>query len=131
MPAQWRDDGGPLSGKRVLVVEDEPLIAMNYAVQLGEAGAQVVGRCATVREALAVVKAGNAAIDAAVVDYVLADRNSEPLQVALDERHIPFVVVSAYPRPLVRTNVSRHILQKPVSAETLCDELGEACREAA
>ena len=72
---------------------------------------------------------GNAAIDAAVVDYVLADRNSEPLQVVLDQRHIPFVVVTAYPRPLVRTDVSKHILQKPVSAETLCDELREACRE--
>jgi hypothetical protein len=39
----------------------------------------------------------------AVLDYVLAGGNSEPLQTALKSRHIPFVVVSAYPPPLVRT----------------------------
>jgi CheY-like chemotaxis protein len=132
MAAQSGERRGLLSGKRVLVVEDEPLIAMDYAAQLREAGADVVGNCATVREALdAVEKSGEAAIDAAVVDFVLADRNSEPLQVALKQRHIPFVVVSAYPRPLVRTDASDRILQKPVSGQALCDELGNACRAAA
>ena len=91
--------------------------------------------CATVREALDALNlntSGNACgIDAAVVDFVLADRNSEPLQVALKQRHIPFVVVSAYPRPLVRTEASDRILQKPVSGRALCDELGNACRAAA
>jgi len=65
-----------------------------------------------------------------VVDFILADCNSEPLQVALKQRDIPFVVVSAFPRPLVRTEASERILQKPVSAKTLCDELGNACRAA-
>ena len=132
MVAQPRDGRGPLSGKRVLVVEDEPLIAMNYAEQLREAGADVVGSCATVRESLDFLrKSGQApAIDAAVVDFVLADRNSEPLQLALKQRHIPFVVVSAYPRPLVRTKLSGRILQKPVSGQALCDEIGNACRAA-
>ena len=45
MSAQSREDRGSLSGKRVLVAEDEPLIAMHYAAQLGEAGARVVGNC--------------------------------------------------------------------------------------
>jgi hypothetical protein len=89
--------------------------------------------CATVREALDVLRRSGEkqAIDAALVDFVLADRNSEPLQVALKQRRIPFVVVSAYPRPLVRTEVSDRILQKPVSGQALCDELGSACRAAA
>jgi CheY-like chemotaxis protein len=133
MAAQSTDGRGPLSGKRVLVVEDEPLIAMNYAAQLAEAGACVVGSCASVGEALNVLKnAGEAAaIDAAVVDFVLKDRNSEPVQVELKRRNIPFVVVSGYPRPLVRTEASRHLLRKPVSAQVLCDEIREACRRAA
>ena len=122
-----------LADKHVLIVEDEPLVAMEFASNLAGAGAHVVGRCATVREALAVLKASDdrSPIDAAVVDFVLADRNSEPLQRALKQRHIPFVVVSAYPRPLVRTEVSEHILQKPVSAEALCSKLRDACRRAA
>src|SRR5262245_40533001 len=132
MTAQSVDRHGLLTGKRVLVVEDAPLIAMNYAAQLTEAGACVVGRCATVREALdRLRKIGEEAIDAAIVDFVLADRNSEPLQIALKQRGIPFVVVSAYPRPLVRTPVSEHILQKPVTGQVLCNELGDACRRVA
>jgi len=133
MTAQSTGGRRPLSGKRVLVVEDEPLVAMDYVTHLTEAGARVVGSCATVREALDVLEGfGEAfAIDAAVVDFVLKDRNSEPLQIALKKRHIPFVVVSAYPRPLVRTEVAERILQKPVSAQALCDELSDACRRTA
>src|SRR5262245_17593783 len=122
-----------LADKHVLIVEDEPLVAMEYANLLAEAGAHVVGSCGTVREALAVLKGSDERhpIDAAVVDFVLADRNSEPLQKALRQRRIPFVVVSAYPRPLVRTDAGDRILQKPVSAEDLCNELCDACRRAA
>jgi DNA-binding response OmpR family regulator len=121
-----------LADKRVLVVEDEPLVAMEYASHLAEAGAHVVRRCATVREAIAYLKQSDRRhpVDAAVVDFVLADRNSELLQKVLKRRHIPFVVVSAYPRSLVRTEASDHILQKPVSAEVLCNGLRDACLRA-
>jgi DNA-binding response OmpR family regulator len=132
MPAQSVETRGPLSGKRVLVAEDEPLIAMDYANRLAEAGAEVVARCATVREGLAVLtRSGESDIDVAVVDFLLADRNSEPLQVALRQRDIPFVVVSAYPRVLVRTRIADHVLQKPLTAQALCNEVRDLCRRAA
>jgi hypothetical protein len=67
----------------------------------------------------------------AVVDHVLADGNSEPLQTALKGKHIPFVVVSGYPRALVRTEPGQEILQKPVTAELLCGRVEAACRLAA
>jgi DNA-binding response OmpR family regulator len=130
-----RDAGStdPLFGKRILVVEDEPLVAMDYLAQVARAGAHVAGSCGTVREALQMLnRVGEpATIDAAIVDFVLADRNSEPLQAALKERNIPFLVVSAYPRPLVRTHLTDRILQKPVPAQVLCDELRDVCRRAA
>jgi hypothetical protein len=67
----------------------------------------------------------------AVVDYVLADGNSEPLQTALTRKHIPFVVVSSYPRPLVRMEPGQEILQKPVAPNVLCGRVAAACKRAA
>jgi CheY-like chemotaxis protein len=90
-----------LAGKRVLIAEDEPVIAMDHAAQLVQAGAKIVATCATVRSAVDCLR--EKAIDVAVIDFVLADGNSERLQTALKGKHIPFVVVSAYPRALVRT----------------------------
>jgi DNA-binding NarL/FixJ family response regulator len=63
-----------LLGKRVLIAEDEPMIAMNHAELLAEAGAEIVATCATVRSAVDCVR--ETAIDVAVVDFMLADGNS-------------------------------------------------------
>jgi DNA-binding NarL/FixJ family response regulator len=118
-----------LAGKRVLIAEDEPVIAMDHAVLLTKAGAEIVATCATVQGAVDCIR--SKPVDVAVVDYLLADGNSEPLQTALKRRHIPFVVVSAYPRPLVRTEPGQEILQKPVKRDLLCDRVEAACKVAA
>jgi DNA-binding NtrC family response regulator len=118
-----------LAGKRILIAEDEPVIAMDHAAVLARAGAEIVATCATVRGAVDCIH--EKAIDVAVVDYVLADGNSEPLQTALKRKHIPFVVVSAYPRPLVRTEPGQEILQKPVKRDLLCGRVEAACKFAA
>ena len=118
-----------LAGKRVLIAEDEPVIAMDHAWLLAEAGAEIVATCATVRGAMDCVRKNP--IDVAVVDFVLADGNSESLQTALRRKHIPFVVVSAYPRALVRTEPDQEILQKPVSPDLLCGRVEAACKLAA
>ena len=115
-----------LLGKRVLIAEDEPMIAMNHAELLAVAGAEIVATCATVRSAVDCVR--ETAIDVAVVDFMLADGNSEPLQAALRGKHIPFVVVSGYPRPLVRTIPNQEILQKPVPYDLLCSHVEAACK---
>jgi DNA-binding NtrC family response regulator len=115
-----------LAGKRVLIAEDEPVIAMDHAAVLTQAGAEVVATCATVRGAVDCIR--DRPIDVAVVDYVLADGNSEPLQKALKHKHIPFVVVSAYPRPLVRTEPGQEILQKPVTSDLVCGRVEAACK---
>jgi DNA-binding NtrC family response regulator len=118
-----------LAGKRVLIAEDEPMIAMDHAALLTEAGAEIIATCATVRGAVDCIR--EEPIDVAVVDYVLADGNSEPLQRALKRKHIPFVVVSAYPRPLVRTEPGQEVLQKPVTSDLLCGRVEAACKVAA
>ena len=105
------------------------MIAMAHAALLTQAGADVIATCATVRGAVNCIR--EKSIDAAVVDYVLADGNSEPLQAALKREHIPFVVVTAYPRPLVRTEPGQEILQKPVTSDLLCGRLEAICKLAA
>jgi len=70
----------------------------------------------------------NAAIDAAVLDYSLADRNSEGLQTALERREIPFLVITAYPRVLVRRSLNQPVLSKPVTPSELCEGVLSVCR---
>lgn len=118
-----------LAGKRVLIAEDEPVIAMDHAALLTQAGAEVVATCATVRGAVDCIH--HRQIDVAVLDYGLAAGNSELLQTALKRRHIPFVVVSAYPRPRVRTEPGQEILQKPVTSDLLCGRVKAICKLAA
>jgi PAS domain S-box-containing protein len=81
---------------RVLVVEDETLIALDIASCLAEAGWDVVGPAATVREALEMVM--QVGCDAAVVDTNLGEETAEPIVRQLYERGAPFVVVSGYTR---------------------------------
>jgi DNA-binding NarL/FixJ family response regulator len=65
-----------LTGKRILIVEDEPIVAMEHTAVLSEAGAEIVATCASVTRAIQCLN--NTEVDVAVVDYLLADRNSEP-----------------------------------------------------
>jgi hypothetical protein len=67
----------------------------------------------------------------AVVDFVLADGTSSHLQTVLRRKHIPFVVVSAYPRALVRAEPGQEVLQKPVASDLLRDRVRAACKRAA
>lgn len=106
-----------LDGCKVLVVEDEPLEALDYCDRLAEEGAEVVGPFSCVTEALRIVESQQ--IDVALLDYALADSNSQELQVALDDRRIPFVILTGYPRVLVRRGEHQKVLSKPVSPELL------------
>jgi DNA-binding response OmpR family regulator len=117
-----------LAGRRVLIVEDEPLIAIDHADTMSQAGADVVGLCADVPHALAYLD--SVSVDVAVIDFVLLDRNSEALQVALERKRVPYVIVTAYPTVLVRRKRSQRILHKPVSPEQLCASVHAACAEA-
>ena len=106
-----------LHGCKVMVVEDEPLEALDYCDRLAGAGAEIVGPFGSVSEALNVV--GKEPVDVALLDYALADKNSEELQTALETRDIPFVVLTGYPRVLVRRDDRQVVLSKPVSDDLL------------
>src|ERR1700704_2018016 len=80
--------------RRLLVVEDECLIALNMAEQLAELGHTIVGPALTIAEAkhLAAV----ASIDAAVVDLNLHGVFADEVADILTLRKIPFLFVTGY-----------------------------------
>lgn len=78
---------------RVLVVEDEPLIALDIQEALQRAGMDVVGSAASVEEALNLIRQP---CDAVVLDAVLHGIFTEPVAEALRGRGVPFVVLSGY-----------------------------------
>ena len=82
-----------LTGRSVLIVEDEPLIAMEIVQALERAGALVL-KANTVGQALFLLDSGG--LFAAVVDHGLSDGDSSRLCERLKELDIPFVLHSGY-----------------------------------
>ena len=83
----------PLSGAALLVVQDEPLVALDLRQNLESAGAYVF---AATQLSHALQLAGHPDITAAVLDYRLADGDATPICTLLSERGIPFVFYSGY-----------------------------------
>ncbi|WP_045835464.1 response regulator [Hyphomicrobium sp. 99] len=81
---------GQIPPPRVLLVEDNTLIALDLEEILKGYGCCVVGPSVTVREALEVL--GTEEVDIAVVDYLLEDGEAAPLARALDDKGIPFAI---------------------------------------
>lgn len=101
---------------RILVAEDEAIIAQSLAMMLEELGYQVVGPVATVAEALRLT-AGRA-MDVALVDYSLRDGTTDDLAAALREGGIPFLLMSGFDRTTL-ARLGAPILQKPFRQEEL------------
>ncbi|HUL08112.1 MAG TPA: response regulator [Candidatus Acidoferrum sp.] len=83
-----------LAGRRILVVEDEALIALMIRDLLAEMGATVIGPAGTVAEALALVASER--LDGAILDYRLPDGTSRSVADALAARNVPFFFASGY-----------------------------------
>lgn len=93
--AHDRPERPDLHGLRVLVVEDDFLLADGLAGELAEHGAQVIGPLATVQQALALLDA-HIPIDHAILDINLGGEMAYPVADRLAERHIPFMLASGY-----------------------------------
>lgn len=105
--------------QRVLIVEDEYLVAMDEAGAFESAGIVVVGPVASVHEALDVLATGEQ-IDAAVLDVNLGDETVFPVCDALTSRGVRFVFVTGYGPddiPAAYRHVER--LEKPVDPAQL------------
>ncbi len=84
----------PLTGLRVLVVEDEWLVAMLVEEYLNDLGCEVVGSASRLEDALE--KARTLPIDIAVLDVNLAGKLSYPVAEVLRKRNVPFLLATGY-----------------------------------
>ena len=118
------ENGNPLQGRRVLVVEDEYFLADDMSAALKKLGAEVIGPENTTAEALARLDdAGQ--VHAAVLDVNLGGGAAFPLADALRERDIAFVFCTGYEveaLPPAYRDVPRW--QKPYDAATIALALG-------
>jgi len=112
------DETSLLRNQRVLVVEDEAVVAMELARLLTAAGAKVVGPAGTIEEALDLLD--DQPIDRALLDVNLGGRLVTPVAAALARRSIPFVYLTGYQEPDVDDGP---ILRKPVATSALLGAL--------
>jgi DNA-binding response OmpR family regulator len=87
-----------LKSKRILLVEDEVLVAMLVEDELLNAGAHIVGTASSVAEALRIIEVamGDGGISAAVLDLNLDGEPVWPVANALDELGVLFVIETGY-----------------------------------
>jgi DNA-binding response OmpR family regulator len=108
-----------LAGKRVLIVEDERIIALNLATEVASRGAKAIWP-AGVDAALNAAK--STGLDGAIIDVNLRDRAAFPIADALADRHIPFVFTTAYENeegiPARHANARR--FEKPTAPGVIC-----------
>ena len=107
----------PLSGRHVLVVEDEYLMAMALSDELVQAGATVVGPAPSVDRATGLVASG-ATIDFALVDLNLGGEPGFPVADVLAANGTPFVFLTGYDASAI-PDAYRAVrrLNKPLAAE--------------
>ncbi len=103
---------------RVLVVEDEMLLAMLIEDMLTDLGFEVVGPAMRLETALSL--ANEEAIDCAILDVNLNGKQSFPVADILRERGIPFFFATGYGKQgLNETHKDTFTLKKPFAAREL------------
>ena len=112
---------------RILITEDEPLIAAFVEAAVSEMGAECVGPFARLEAAL--LAASTEPLDGALIDIALAEGDAYRVASALAERRIPFAFVTAYSRSEVdRQWADRAYQAKPFVEADIHRLVGEFLR---
>jgi CheY-like chemotaxis protein len=127
------DGHGALGNKRVLVVEDEAIVAMLIEDELHDAGAKVLGPAGSVEDALAVIAAAGAdgGLDVAVLDIELDGEAVTPVADRLATLGVPFIFATGYAEPCDTGGHPAPVLHKPFDLHDLILALGALVRPGA
>ena len=111
---------GELKGLRILVVEDNFLVAENLRELLTERGCDVIGPAPRVEVALSLL-AANGRVDGAMLDINLGREDCFPVAAALLEREVPFLFLTGYDERMAIPTKFKHAprLSKPVDENDL------------
>jgi CheY-like chemotaxis protein len=114
-----------LSNRKVLIVEDEMMIAMLIEDMLEEFGCKLVGPATSVPRALELID--NESIEIAVLDLNLDGTDTYAIADALQRKNVPFIFATGYGSTGLRQEYgNRPVLQKPFQQKDLEMALAEA-----
>lgn len=106
-----------VGGLRVLIVEDEALLALDLEDILVDAGCKVVAVAARLEQALEVC--ASAEFDLALLDMNLAGERIDPVARLVNDRGIPIVFVTGYGNRTLPQGVTAPLVDKPYTASKL------------
>ena len=113
-----------LAGRRVLLVEDEAVIAFAVEDMLGELGCAVVGPAFRLDEAIELARAE--AIEVAILDVNLNDQRSYAVADELARRGVPFLFATGYAEAGVQWDGKEvPLLAKPYRQDQIAAALGK------
>ena len=122
------DEERPLKGRRILVIEDSPVVAPFTAEVLEELGCEVVGPAPNMAVARELIEAGG--FDAAMMDVHIRGERVFPLCETLSAISVPFLLTSGYADwsiPEKWEDAPR--LQKPYTLDNVRDALEKLFRD--
>jgi PAS domain S-box-containing protein len=113
-----------VKGRRIIIVEDAVLLALELEAGLIEAGAQVVGMAADIDEALRLIETP---FDVAVLDANLNGKPVTPVAAALVARGKPFIIATGYgDAGLVCDGFNVPVVRKPYNVNQIAAAVAEA-----
>jgi CheY-like chemotaxis protein len=112
-----------MQGKQVLIVEDDPLIALVTEDMLSEMGALAPVVATTVDDAIAEIDRHR--FDVAILDFNLKGDHSLLVAQCLREQGVPFVFATGYPEAVAKKSGDALVLGKPFTEADLADALAK------
>ncbi|WP_454280655.1 response regulator [Sphingomonas sp. Marseille-Q8236] len=114
---------------RVLIVEDEYMLADDLKMELEEAGAVILGPIGTLEDAIAAIE-NEEVIDGAILDVNLRGEMVFPVADLLLERDVPFIFTTGYDASAIPPRFSQITrCEKPVNIRLVTQALGRLIHE--
>lgn len=126
---QPQNDEAAIQGLRIMIVEDQFVIAMDVETMLADRGAGDIATCGNITEATRILETFRP--DAAVLDVNLSNGTSIPVAEELERRRIPFVFATGYGDSIMIPEAFSKVpvVRKPYEAEALVSALGQVLQQ--